>query len=817
MMSRSLGSLLLALAAAAPALAQNDVPSPAEKKDGVPDAAGKDARKEKKSDVKPYDTVITEEAITKKGVFVVHRLDDKLYWEIPRDQLEVDFLWVTQLAQTAPGYGLGGTGVLDRVVRFELRDEKVLFRDVKYSLRADVDDPIREAVANTNVRPILRAFPVKAWGKDQAPVIEVTDLFLSDSTELGAGRSLNAQGMDKDRSFLEEVKAFPRNVETKVLATYRVSGGTRTFSFPTDPGPRPDPSLSSITVLVHHSVIRLPDEPMRPRKTDTRVGYFSVGFQDFGTTEHRVEPIEYATRWRLEKKDPQAEISEPVTPITFYLAREIPAKWRPYVKQGVLAWNAAFEKAGFKDAVRCLDAPSRREDPDWDAEDARYSTLRWLPSTIENAMGPHVADPRTGEILEADILIFHNLLRLLTSWYFVQCAPLDPRAQKLPFPDDLIGELLAYVVTHEVGHSLGLRHNMKASSAYSVEQLRSKEFTEKYGTEASIMDYGRFNYVAQPGDGARLIPILGPYDYFAIEWGYRQFDGSRIARDDEPFLKRICERQISDPMVRFGDPNPAEDPSQQTEDLGSDPVRATELGIENLKRVAALLIPATTNEGEDFERLELMYDEMMGQLDRELGHVVNVVGGLRGLDLRQGQGERVFEPVAADEQRRAVAFLIANVFETPEWTRPAPVLDRVKKSGTPSRLLSTQSRLLGSLLSSSRLGRMSEHAARSRSGYTPADLFLVLRLGIFRELSERPVAPTLERRNLQRAYLDLLIARAGSEDAGNDDAALARLELIAILELAKSALEATKDERTVRAHLLDLVADSERALDLVPR
>lgn len=812
-MNRAVVSIAIILGFSDAVIARQEPPADPSPKEKAEDASGKDGKKEKKSDVKPYDTVIPDEAITKKGVFAVHRVADKLFWEIPRDQLEVDFLWVTQLAQTAPGYGLGGTGVLDRVVRFELRDEKVLFRDVKYSLRADVDDPIREAVANTNVRPILRAFPVKAWGKDQAPVIEVTDLFLSDSTELGAGRSLNAQGMDKDRSFLEDVKAFPRNVETKVLATYRVSGGNRVFSFPPEPGPRPDPSLSSITVLVHHSVIRLPDVPMRPRKADTRVGYFDVGFQDFGTAEHRVESIEYATRWRLEKKDPNAELSEPVTPITFYLAREIPEKWRPHVKRGVLAWNAAFEKAGFKDAVVCVDAPSRREDPDWDAEDARYSTLRWLPSTIENAMGPHVADPRTGEILEADILIFHNLLRLLTSWYFVQCAPLDVRAQKLPFPDDLIGDLLAYVVTHEVGHSLGLRHNMKASSAYTVEQLRSKEFTEQYGTEASIMDYGRFNYVAQPGDGARLIPLLGPYDYFAIEWGYRSFPGTSSASDDEPYLKRICERQLTDPMVRFGDPNASEDPSQQTEDLGSDPVKATELGLANLKRVADLLIPATCVEGEDFELLAHMYDEMMGQLDRELGHVANVVGGLRGLDLRQGQGERIYEPVPADEQRRAVAFLIANVFETPEWTRPAAVLDRIRKSGTPSRLLSTQTRLLSTLLSSSRLNRMSEHAARSGSGYTPADLFLVLRLGIFRELSERPVAPTLERRNLQRAYLDLLIARAGSEEAGNDDAALARLELIAVLELAKSALDATKDERTVRAHLIDVVADIEKALD----
>jgi Met-zincin/Domain of unknown function (DUF5117)/Domain of unknown function (DUF5118) len=812
-MSRSFTILLAFLAPTYAVALQDPAPPEAGAADaGKDDKASAAEKKDKKSGIKPYDTVITAEATTKKGVFDVHRLDDKLYFEIPRAQLDKDFLWVTQLAQTLAGYGLGGTGVLDRVIRFELRDEKILLRDVKYGIRADVDDPVKEAVANTSVLPILRSFPVKAWGKDQAPVIEVTDLFMSDSSEFGVGKQINASGMDKERSFLEDVKAFPRNIETKVLATFRVGGGApRAFPLPSMGGGT-DPSLSALTVLVHYSMIALPDTKMRPRISDTRVGYFGVSFQDFGTSEHRVKRVEYVSRWRLEKKDPAAAISDPVTPITFYIARETPTKWRPYIKQGVEAWNSAFEKAGYSNAIRCIEAPSRREDPDWDAEDARYSTLRWLPSTIENAMGPHVADPRTGEILEADILIFHNLLRLLSSWYFIQCAPLDPRAQKLPLPDDLLGELLAYVVTHEVGHSLGLRHNMKASSAYTVDQLRSKEFTEKYGTESSIMDYGRFNYVAQPGDGARLIPLIGPYDDFSIEWGYREFPGTQSAEDDRVHLAKICERQLTDPMLRFGDPNASEDPSQQTEDLGSDSVVATQLGIANLKRVAELLIPATCKDGEDYEILDAMYDEMMGQLDRELGHVANVVGGLRGRDIRHGQGERIFEPVPADEQRRAVAFLIANVFETPVWTMPPVILDRIQKSGAPSRLLSSQSRLLSTLLSSSRLARMSEHATRATPAYAPADLLLDLRLGIFRELSERPVAPTLHRRNLQRAYLDLLIARSSSEDAGNDDAALARLELIALEELTKTALEATKDDRTVRAHLLDTASDIARAL-----
>lgn len=774
----------------------------------------KDAKKnEKKSDIKPYDDVIPSRAITKKGVFLVHRVDDRLFYEIPRDKFGTEFLWVTQLAKTQSGFGLGGTSIGDRVVRFEMRDEKVLLRDVKYSMRADIEDPIRDAVANNGVEPILRSFPIKAWGKDQAAVIDVTDVFMTDSSEFGASKALNAQGMDKERSFIEEVKAFPKNIETKILATFR-TGERRANPFDLGGGGgRVDPTLSSVTALIHHSMIELPAVPMKPRELDSRVGYFSVGFDDYGSQEHGVKPREYATRWRLDKKDPTAEVSEVVNPITFYISREVPAKWRPYIKSGVEMWAPVFEKAGLKNAIRCLEAPSLREDPDWDAEDARYSTLRWLPSTIENAMGPHVADPRSGEILESDILLFHNVLKLAQSWYFVQCAPLDPRCAKLPLPDELVGELLAYIVGHEVGHTLGLRHNMKGSSAYTVEQLRSKEFTEKYGTEASIMDYGRFNYVAQPGDGARLIPLIGPYDFFAIEWGYKHFPNAKTPAEEKKLLDEICARQNTDPLVRFGDPNPSEDPSQQTEDLGSDSIKATENGIANLKRVVDTLVQATCNEGEDYERLKDMYSEVLGQLDRELGHVGNVVGGMRGRDLRYGTGEKIYEPASDEEQRRAVAFLIANLFETPAWLMDPKILDRIEVGGAATRLLSSQTRLLNQLLGRSRLARLAESVQRGGNKYGPADLMLDLRQGVFRELSEKNVAISLYRRNLQRGYVDLLIARAATEDAGNDDAALARFELAAIRAMARDALQNVKDDRTVLAHLNDLVADIDQALE----
>ena len=319
-----------------------------------------------------------------------------------------------------------------------------------------------------------------------------------------------------------------------------------------------------------------------------------------------MEEVRYITRWRLEKKDPNAEVSEPKKPIVFYIGREVPAKWREWVKKGIEAWQPAFEAAGFKNAIVAKDPPTPLEDPDWDAEDARYSSIRWLPATIENAMGPHVHDPRTGEILESDILVYHNVLKLIRDWYFVQASPNDTRAQKLPLPDELVGECLAYVVSHEVGHTLGFPHNMKASSSYTVEQLRDPEFTKKNGTEASIMDYGRFNYVAQPGDGARLIPLIGPYDMFAVEWGYKEFKDAKSYEAEKKKLDVIVARQLTNPMLRFGDPSGL-DPSQQTEDLGSDPIAATALGLKNLDRVASYLVKATTEKGDDYDLLRNMY------------------------------------------------------------------------------------------------------------------------------------------------------------------------------------------------------------------
>ncbi len=797
-------------------------PAQDEPGDERPDVAKKDdvagpSLRGARPKIKSYDKVITKEAKTSAGLFLVHRLDEKVFFEVPSEELNKEMLWVTQLEQTQAGHSFGGEPVGHRVVRWEQRGEDVLLRDVKYEIRAAVSDPIKDAVQATSLEAIIAVFPILAYGKDKRPVIDVTPAFTSDLPEFSAKGRLRASGIDSRRTFIEKVKAFPTNIEAKVIMTYRPRGAAGAILPQGLPTPA-DSDLGGVTVMLHHSMIELPRQPMKPRRYDDRVGYFNETFEDYGSPKQEVESVSYITRWRLEKKDPKAVVSEPKKPIVFYIGREVPAKWRPWIKKGVEAWQPAFEKAGFKNAILAKEPPSPREDPDWDAEDARYSTIRWLPSTIENAYGPHVHDPRTGEILESDIRMYHNVLKLIRDWYFVQASPNDPRAQSLPLPDELLGELVAYVTTHEVGHTLGFRHNMKASSSYTVEQLRDPQFTKTFGVEASIMDYGRFNYVAQPGDGARLIPIIGPYDDFAVEWGYKEFPDAKTYEQEKKELDKIVARQLDDPKVRFGDPNPAEDPSQQTEDLGSDAIRATELGLKNIDRVAGFLVKATAKAGENYDLLREIYGQMIAQRNRELGHVANVVGGLIRNNLWYPDGKKVFSAVTAEQQKKAVLFLNEHAFQLPKSLIDPDILDRLESHGSADRILAGQRALLRMLLNPTRLNRMSEVAARTPDGaYRTTDLLSDLHDGIWGELAKPPVEIDLYRRNLQRAYVDLLAAPLDSPVSDSDLPALARAELARVLKEVKTVVDTIPSPSAIaRAHLEDIKNRVEQALDAIP-
>ena len=801
---------LAGLAGPAPAAAQNQPPDGGqaadepEAQDDADDERGRD-----RGGIKPYDEVVTDEAESDDGVFTVHRLDDKVFYEIPESELGREFLWVSQIARTTEGVGYGGQALGNRVVTWERRGDKVLLKSVSYAIVADDDLPIARAVDAANNDAILKAFDIEALSEEGAPVVDVTSLFESEVPEFSARTRLRARGFARDRSFVEEVLAFPENIEVKT---------THTYTLPAPSGPQTGPQAragrggmrpGSATVLLHYSMVKLPEEPMQPRLFDERVGYFSVRQIDYGRDEHRSPDRRFVTRWRLDKQNPAAEVSDPVTPITYWIDPATPSKWVPYMKKGVEAWQPAFEAAGFSNAVIAREAPAPEEDPEWNPEDARYSVIRWLPSTTENASGPHVHDPRTGEILETDIQFHHNVMNLVRDWYFVQVAPLDPRARTLPLPDDLMGELLAYVVTHEVGHTLGFQHNMKASSMYPVENVRDPEWVKTMSHTPTLMDYSRFNYVAQPEDGIPvedLIPKIGPYDIWATKWGYQPIPGANSPDDEKATLDEWARQQDDTPWYRFSTPGSQNaDPGQLTEAVGdADAVQATALGVKNLERVAAMLLDAARAPGDPYDDLDELYGRLVGQWATEMNHVAVVVGGFNSQQKHFGQDGVRFTMIPRETQAAAVSFLNDHAFRTPMFLVDPEILRRIEPVGVLERIRTSQTRVLRTLLSGSRIRRLAEQEAiDGPAAYAPTDFLADLRGGLWRELDEANVRTDAYRRNVQRAYLDLVDDQlAGDASADGDTRPFLRGELRALDRTIATALPRAND-RATRLHLED--------------
>jgi hypothetical protein len=771
-------------------------------------------------EIKFYDKVITKDAKSDPGVFTVHRIKDKIYYEIPKREQGKEFLWVSQIARTTLGVGYGGQALGNRVVKWERHNNRVLLRGVSYAVVADPKEPIARAVQAANNDAILKSFYIEAIGKDDAVVIDVTTLFTTEVAEFSARSRLRARMFDASRSFIERVSAFPENIEVEA---------THTFANPPDlsptPATPPNPFLGagmgtgSATVLMHYSMVKLPDKPMMPRLADERVGYFSIQQQDYGVDEHRAPQRTYITRWRLEKKDPQAELSEPVKPIVYYVDPATPAKWIPYIKKGIEDWQPAFEAAGFKRAIIAKDAPVN--DPNWSPEDARYSVVRWLPSTIQNATGPHIHDPRTGEILESDIQMYHNILNLQRNWYFTQAGPLDPRAQKLPLPDDLMGELLRFVVAHEVGHTLGFQHNMKASSMYPFEKVRDPKWLKEYGHTPTIMDYSRFNYVAQPEDkipAELLIPKVGPYDKWATMWGYKPIPGARTPQEEKKTLDEWARQQDKTPWLRFSTARSrGADPGELTEAVGdADAVKASTLGLKNLRRVADMLLTATTTRpGEPYNDLEELYGAMIGQWRLEMGHVAQIVGGFNSQQKYVGQEGVIFTPIAKERQAEAVRFLNENVFVTPSWIIRPEILRRIETNGALDRVKTAQQMVLTQLLSPARFARLVEQEVLDGAqAYRAVDLLADVRKGIWGELyATGALNIDAYRRNLQRAYLETMNDKLNGRTAVNDDQRpFIRGELRQISADATRAIARTTD-RATRMHLEDVRDQIARILD----
>jgi hypothetical protein len=759
-----------------------------------------------------------------EGVITVMQKGDKIYWSIADSLLNRDFLLVSRVAGVPNGYfGFysAGAKTAERVLQFSKVQKRVIIKEVSYENIADSTLPIYESVQANNFAPILGAFDQELYDEDaRETIIELSDFFTEDIEAISGvipflRREYQVRRLDGNRSYVESVKSFPKNLEVRHILTYQANN------------PPSSTSNATLSIRMSQSMILLPKVPMQKRLFDYRVGWFTIRQIDFGSEQQKADRQAYIRRWRLEPSDSSAyfrgELVEPKKPIVYYLDPATPEKYRSYIIKGIEDWNVAFEEAGFKNAIQAKLPPSPSEDPDWSPEDIRYSTVRWVANEIRNAVGPSVSDPRSGEIIESDIVWYHNHMRSYRNRLMIETGAANPEARKLTLADDLIGETMRRVISHEIGHALGLPHNMQSSSAYPVDSLRSGSFTQKYGIATTIMEYARQNYVAQPGDeNIRFIRQLGPYDLYSVNWGYRLIPNAHTPEDEKATLDSWIMEKSGDPVYRFAG-STGYDPSAQTEDLGDDPVKASTYGLMNLKRVVPELMEWTYTEGEGYQDLEEIYGELIGMWSRYSRHVATNIAGVYQNRKSADQNGFVYTPVSKVNQIRALEFLNDHVFTTPYWLLDTEILQNIQAAGSIDQIQSLQSRILGSVLDPGVLLRLIEYSALGSNTFTPDEMLQTLRLGIWKEIYDNDDEIDVYRRTLQREYLSRINSFLSTDQMGNsrnpidlqnsDIRPLLRTELALLTKDINSHLSKVKLNGIQKAHLEDVIIRIEQILN----
>lgn len=782
--------------------------------------------------LKPYAQVITPKAKSSFGFLTVHKVDNNYFFEIPDSMLNRDILIVNRISKAPTSrqksrVGYPGDILGSKVIRFENKDNKrILVREYSYRERSENKDGMFQSVRNSNTQPIVANFGIETIKKDSLTknyVINVS-VFLQKENPLfsfdaDSKEYIGLLNMVGEGTYIDTLKAFPKNIEISTTVTYQSKKGMSNVGFLETGSPR-----IPLTYELNSSMVLLPEVPMKARLFDPRVGYFTVGYTDFDSNPQGIEYKKLITRWRLEPKDEAAylrgELVEPKKPIVIYIDPATPKKWVPYLIQGVNDWQVAFEKAGFKNAIYALEAPT--DDPSWSLEDARHSAIVYKPSDIPNASGPHINDPRTGEILETHINWYHNVMSLLRDWYMIQAGTIDEAARKMQLDDELMGQLIRFVSSHEVGHTLGLRHNFGSSHTVPVEKLRDKAWVEANGHTPSIMDYARFNYVAQPEDGitrAGIFPRIGIYDKWSIEWGYRWLPQFQAPEDEVAFSNQsIIEKLKTDVRYTFGTESDPNDPRNQSEDLGDDSMLASLYGIKNLKRIVPQILTWSYEPNKSYAGAGEIYSGVVSQFNRYLGHVTKNVAGIYSNSITVEQTDEIArEFVPANIQKRAIAFLNEQLFTTPEWLIDRQLMEKAKILPV-NVICSLQSGVLARLINKNTLDKMSENEIlNGKKAYTSAQMFNDLKKVIWSNLGQSDIY----KRNMQKAYVENLINlldkkgnadknASGKRPAYSEAPAIAHGQLTELKRLATSAASMTSG--TAKGHYQNLITLIDNAL-----